>query len=399
VNSVGTLHDRLYGGIPYTADDLRLWQTPELTRLRDISLSSVPPPFMRTGQSDSRFQHSVGVAYLAQLVGEKKEFAEMARDLYFTALVHDIGHPPFSHICEHFQRRVLGRDHEAETLAMLETKNSSLAAELRRQGACLKTIKRLLTKEAKPWCGLINGCVDLDNIDNSLRYGISTGILARKAGYYSPALLTRGFTLYQEPGVTAFKLGIESQVSSHLLNWERCRMLVYDYVYSPDNLVVGAMIYRALDFACRAGQLTPWFFQLTDAAALQYLERRCNRRVQYLIRALQRWQFYTCVFHLKIDEPPPKVKTVLDDLETRTLLATEVSKEFALQPEEVLVYAGKSRRARAIQLKVVTDLKAEEFKGLQVKPQWFFHVYVNPYRSDVHERVAQYVATWLKQFI
>lgn len=70
--------DRMYGRIYHTPADIRLFQTSEMTCLRQISLSAVSPWSIATGTPATRFEHSVGVAHLARLVGQKPEFADIA---------------------------------------------------------------------------------------------------------------------------------------------------------------------------------------------------------------------------------------------------------------------------------------------------------------------------------
>ena len=68
------VYDRLYGEIKFTENDWRLFQAPELTRLRQVSLSAIPPWCLATGTCASKFEHTLGVSHLARLVGEKDEF-------------------------------------------------------------------------------------------------------------------------------------------------------------------------------------------------------------------------------------------------------------------------------------------------------------------------------------
>jgi len=75
------LSDKLYGGIRVTESDLRLFQTPEFRRLQEVSLSATPPWLLPARKCASRFEHSIGVAHLAKIIGKKEEFKETAKDL------------------------------------------------------------------------------------------------------------------------------------------------------------------------------------------------------------------------------------------------------------------------------------------------------------------------------
>jgi len=87
---------------------LELIDCPEVQRLRYISqlgLSQLAYP----GATQSRFAHSLGVLFLMQQCVDHlgREYAEYFSDLdkealLAAAVVHDIGHGPFSHATEEF---------------------------------------------------------------------------------------------------------------------------------------------------------------------------------------------------------------------------------------------------------------------------------------------------------
>lgn len=89
-----------------------LIDTPEFQRLRRVHQLGVSF-FTFQGAEGSRFTHSVGVMHVAsrllQLVSERTpEIAKYRRLILASALLHDIGHGPYSHVTE----KILGYDHE-----------------------------------------------------------------------------------------------------------------------------------------------------------------------------------------------------------------------------------------------------------------------------------------------
>ena len=62
--------DELYGEIVFTQAEQRIINTPHIQRLKDISLSAVPPITLGK-QIPSRLEHSIGVAHLAKIVNQK----------------------------------------------------------------------------------------------------------------------------------------------------------------------------------------------------------------------------------------------------------------------------------------------------------------------------------------
>ncbi len=89
-----------------------LIDTPEFQRLRRIHQLGVSN-FTFQGAEGSRFTHSVGVMHVASrltdLLAETTPAAvELKPLIAATALLHDIGHGPYSHVTE----RIIGYDHE-----------------------------------------------------------------------------------------------------------------------------------------------------------------------------------------------------------------------------------------------------------------------------------------------
>ena len=212
--------DPLYGKLEMTDKDLKLFQTEALTRLRDISLSVVPPLATPSGMIASRFEHSVGVAYLARRLSLRPEFQEQAVNLYLASLFHDAGSPPFSHASDYFLEELTGKDHEEYVITVLEQSDATQA--IKDFGGNPEVIVQLIIGSLKPWSDLINGTIDLDNIDNSLRWGLGWGIFQNK--FYEPEELIQAYRLHH--GKVALDLAYQPQIQQ----WELCRRLVHDGV-------------------------------------------------------------------------------------------------------------------------------------------------------------------------
>src|SRR5580692_2285862 len=68
-----------------------------LRRLKQLALASLVYP----GATHSRFEHSLGAFHLAGKLAEALNVPETERRLVrLAALLHDIGHGPFSHVTE-----------------------------------------------------------------------------------------------------------------------------------------------------------------------------------------------------------------------------------------------------------------------------------------------------------
>src|SRR3972149_7911378 len=98
-----TMHilDPLYGTFTLPNDIERFLFTPEMQRLREIRLSNVDSINLLGISSVSRYEHSIGTAYLALLSARQLNLSK--KDTYvlvISALFHDIASPPFGHTTE-----------------------------------------------------------------------------------------------------------------------------------------------------------------------------------------------------------------------------------------------------------------------------------------------------------
>lgn len=104
--------DPVHGQISLHPVSVAVVDTPEFQRLRDIRQIGVGH-YLYHGATHTRFEHSVGTAHLARLLGlhlheEQPELHVTDRELLcleLAGLCHDLGHGPFSHLWEHFYAR------------------------------------------------------------------------------------------------------------------------------------------------------------------------------------------------------------------------------------------------------------------------------------------------------
>lgn len=365
-------YDRIYGQIPYTDDDMLIYQTPEMTRLRHLSLSAVPTYIKKTNLCAHKFEHTVAVAYLARIVGEKPEFADIAQDLYFAALAHDLGTPPFSHTSEIFQKTILDKNHEEFVGDILE--GSEFADEITRQGGDLKRVFALVTGELSPISDLMNGTIDIDNLDNSLRYGLSQGVISDVL--YDPTELAKNYTLMNN------QIGFQQGSEDLLAAWEEARKTVYTHVYSQGNLVGSASLHRALAFAVEHDELDRDYFLMTDAEAWLFLRNQCNPLTSQLICKMERWQLHECVYEFETLAPNPDLESLAAEPAERIKFADKLSAEFSLPREDIAVFADKNRGFREIHLPIFTAGGQLKKHASKHQASWLIHVYLAPEQNE-----------------
>jgi len=154
-----------------------LIDTPEFQRLRRVHQLGVSF-FTFQGAEGSRFTHSVGVMYVASklidMVEEKApSILKYRRLILASALLHDIGHGPYSHVTE----KILGYDHEDWSCKII-TGDTVVNKVLRQHDPELpEQIAKVLKKTFDPHyiTHIVSSQLDCDRMDYLLRDSHQTG--------------------------------------------------------------------------------------------------------------------------------------------------------------------------------------------------------------------------------
>jgi len=105
------IHDSIHGSIRFEEPLISILETPELQRLsnvRQLGMNYLVFP----GANHTRFEHSLGVSHLAGQIGKMLSLDDLQiKKLRIAGLIHDIGHPPFSHTLEKYLKKKTGLDH------------------------------------------------------------------------------------------------------------------------------------------------------------------------------------------------------------------------------------------------------------------------------------------------
>jgi hypothetical protein len=182
---VATVKDRVFrdpvhGLVELKGDDrpiADLVDTAPMQRLRRIKQMGFAW-LVYPGAEHSRFGHALGALHIAQRVTQRLELdARVARHVKVAALLHDVGHGPFSHAWEHV---FPGHDHERWG-ARIATENAELRAALERLEPGLpETLCGFWNATYAPRFAkkLVSSQLDVDRLDYLLRDGHYSG-----AGY------------------------------------------------------------------------------------------------------------------------------------------------------------------------------------------------------------------------
>ncbi len=248
----GAVRDRVHGYIPLTVDEMRGLDTPEVQRLRGIAQLGLTER-VYPGARHSRFEHAlgalevvtrifrdirgrVGVDGLLRPLGlpeRSSEFAHLLRVARWTALLHDLGHGPFSHVTESLLPG--GCSHEQRSRELLE--EGAIGDVVRHGGEALYDDVTLvmhprdeLPAPLRFIFDVISGPVGADRMDYLLRDSAATGV---SYGIFDLDRLLHTLVPVTDAARGAVRLGVErgGVLALEGLLWARVSMFQQVYLH------------------------------------------------------------------------------------------------------------------------------------------------------------------------
>ena len=207
-----TIRDPIHGYVRLDDLAIDLVDTQEMQRLRwikQLGLAHLVYP----GANHTRFEHSLGSYHLAGLLSRHLGLDEAdGTEIQAAALLHDVGHGPFSHVTERVLSSYLREEHEdvADRL-----RRGELGDVLRDRGLQPHRILRLIRGET-PLGQVVSGEVDVDRMDYLTRDSHYTGVAYGVVDYQrlmETMAMKDGHLVLEEGGVHA----AESLLVSRLL--------------------------------------------------------------------------------------------------------------------------------------------------------------------------------------
>jgi len=112
---VKIINDTIHGQFSISGVQEDLLQTPEINKLshiKQLGLAHLVFP----GAHHTRFEHSLGVSHVAGMMADSLNLDDQEKlTVQVSAMLHDVGHGPFSHTLEHILHEQGGLDHMSIT--------------------------------------------------------------------------------------------------------------------------------------------------------------------------------------------------------------------------------------------------------------------------------------------
>ncbi|WP_407454132.1 HD domain-containing protein [Methanobrevibacter sp.] len=315
------IRDSVYGDINLNDFEVRIMDMPQFQRLRRIKqlglISLIYP-----GATHTRFEHSIGTMNLGSKLAHELNLNEDEVELIrASALVHDIGHGPFSHVSE----GVLSVPHE-ELTKFVVTKTSM--KDLLEEKFDVNEIIDIVN--GKGHLGpIVSGELDVDRMDYLLRDSHNTGVAYGVIDYeriISNLKLDDGLIL-DIKGVQAAEGALVS------------RYFMYPSVYQHHTTrIVNSMFRRALKKVIDEGIIDENNIYKYDDAELIGTFRHCdNKFANDIMFRLDERRIMKRVKSIRLDNFKHPEKMYKINQETLRKAEEEIAEDYDLDKDYVFI--------------------------------------------------------------
>jgi HD superfamily phosphohydrolase len=334
VSRFEVVRDPLWNNIRLDPEALAVTDTPAMQRLRYVR--QLGHAFLvYPGATHTRFEHALGAYHLARRAlaqleetagGPLLDAAGRIR-LKLAALLHDIGHYPFSHALEE-----AGMPHH-EVLAARQLDSGALAQRLNQLGLSPGDLLPLIQGTShQPLAGLISGSVDVDKLDYLSRdawmCGVPYGVID------VDRLLT---SLCMVGGAGGLALAIHEKGLSALESLLFARYQMYRNVYWHHAVRSATVMFnRLVRVALDAGRVRLDDVALaTDDGFIQELQREDTTGLAQALRERRLAKRALDIPATDLPADPPS--WVADDPRLRARLEDRLAREVGLDPGELFL--------------------------------------------------------------
>jgi HD superfamily phosphohydrolase len=384
------VRDPIHGDISIRGCLLELLGTPEVQRLHNIKQLGFAH-LVFPGAHHTRFEHSLGACAIATRIADILALPNDEKDLLTcAALLHDVGHGPFSHTLESILLERFGVDHVDLTEKLIlgkytifnDIEKSFVRAATLHQILCrhdidIKELARII--RGKPskrfYLGqMLNSTIDVDQLDYLTRDAYYTGVaygLIDTQRLLQTVMIHRGNLVMMRKGVSVVE------------NILMARALMYSSVYFHKTVrIAELMLLKALEEIPDAEPFE--FFRMTDAEIMTKLcsmgryQQEIVTRLKY--RDLFKQAYTTSLQHLKA--PDRRVLTKLEDAVQRRQKEREIEEALKIPRGHLILDIPQPELLRAEPRINRTDIRILDGRSLKTLDDF------TPIAQAIRSRIA-----------
>lgn len=333
----GFIKDPIHGYIRITQAERAIIDTRPVQRLRRLR-QLAGSEFVYPAANHTRFEHVLGAMHLAGTLAEALpvDLSEHEQSqMRLAALLHDIGHGPFSHVFEPLMIRYLRKNHEdlvpwlvGET--EIGDKLEKAGFNSRRLG--LLAVGRLGDKKRPYLDQIISSSVDVDKMDFLVRDSFHTG-----AGYGSVDVHRLLYTM----DVIGGNLSVDGTAVATLESFLLARLESFRTIYfHRASRAVQIMIVRALEAAREELNLLDFdepddYLRLDDYKVWTDL-KEC-RQSKKIMQDLEARRLLKCSYERTLYAREELVSNVITKDSVREDIQKELARKAKIPVEDVVI--------------------------------------------------------------
>lgn len=337
-NYWGEIKDPVHGYVYITENEKEIIDSFPVQRLRRLR-QLAGAEYVYPGANHTRFEHSVGVMYLAGRVMENPKISQLmsedeAEIVRIAALLHDVGHGPFSHVFEHLLDK-LDKTHEDMTLWII--KNSELKDILNKLGYDAEEIGKLaigrLHKPKKAFLDqIISSAVDVDKLDFIVRDTYHTGA---EYGYIDIFRLIHALDVLDEN--LAVDLGALSALESFVIaRIESFKSIYFHRVGRAAQIMLAMAMEKANEELGLTHFKTPEEYLAMDDYTVWTMLKNCEKSSE-IIKNLEKRRMLKCAYERSFYEKDTMVSNIFGREAYRKQLQADIAKEAEVETEAVII--------------------------------------------------------------
>ena len=335
----GEIKDPVFGYVYITEAEKEIidsFPVQRLRRLRQLAGSEYVYP----GANHTRFEHSIGVMHLAGLMAENPYLSSYFSEkdyqtIRIAALLHDVGHGPFSHIFEHLLEKFLHKTHEDINVWIVQ--KSELKDIISKLGYEPDLIAKLsvgwLHKPGKAFMDqIIRSAVDVDKLDFVVRDTFHTGA---QYGYVDIFRLIHMIDVLDEN--LAVDLGALSALESFIIaRIESFKSIYFHRVGRAAQIMLATAMEQAKDELGLVNFKTPEEYLAFNDYTVWTMLKQCKKS-RKIIEDLEKRRLLKCAYEQTFYVKDKTVSSIFTVEEFRNQIRDQIASKAKVKPESVVI--------------------------------------------------------------
>jgi HD superfamily phosphohydrolase len=335
----GEIKDPVHGYVYITEQEKTIIDSYPVQRLRRLR-QLAGAEYVYPGANHTRFEHSIGVMYLAGKVAENPNISkaisdEEAEAVRIAGLLHDVGHGPFSHVFEHLLTKKLNKTHEDVTAWII--KHSELKDIIGKGGYKAEEISELavgsLSIGGKAFLNqIIRSSIDVDKLDFVVRDTYHTGA---EYGFVDVFRLIHSFDVLD--GNLAVDMGALSTLESFIIaRIESFKSIYFHRVGRAAQIMLAKALEKADEELGLSAFKTPEDYLSMDDYTVWAMLKNC-RKSSSIIQNLERRRMLKCAYEQTFYVKDKTVSNIFSAEEFRNQIRDRIAKDAKVDPEAIII--------------------------------------------------------------